>query len=235
MKSRGFRRLVLGAAFAVVPLLPCHGVGVSFTYLFPRNGSFAHPIAPLSLSDIGVSFGKYLGLAASASLLRIGGLGITDSAGTPVGDGPVLGPLTTVRLSAYLKVTVPVWRLTFTAAGGGFGFYSILPRLIEGNLDRLIAASEGYDTVTSSMTFTNSPGYGLTFGGNVKVRVTDQVGIKAGAMYYVGRAPIRFSGSYVGAASAATAEVVTEVPSVLREVRVDFRGIEISLGADLEL
>lgn len=235
MKRNALRRLILVAVLGLVLVSLTHGVGASFTYFFPRNGSFAHPIAPLSLSDIGVSFGKYVGVAASVSLLRISGLGITDTSGVPIGESPVLGPLTTARGSLYLKVMVPFWRITISAAGGGFLFYSFLPRLLEGNLDRLIASMEGHSTVTSDLGFTNSLGYGYTFGGAIKVMVTDQVGIKAGAMYYIGRAPLAFSGSYTHANATTPATTSSTLPAVLQNVFVDFRGIEISIGADVSL
>ena len=222
-------------AFGLAAASLTHGVGASFTYFFPRNGAFAHPIAPLSFSDIGVSFGEYVEVAASVSLLRIGGLGITDLEGTPIGDKPVLGPLTTARASVYLKLKISVWRITISAAGGGFLFYSLLPRLITGNVDRLIADIAGYSTVTSDLGFTNSLGYGYTFGGGIKAMVTDQVGIKIGAMYYIGRAPLEMSGTYVAADASTPARTVTTLPAILHSVFVDFRGLEISLGADIKL
>ena len=50
--------LLLLAVFTV------EGIGVSFSYLLPRNGMFSHPVPPLSVRDIGIDIGSFLGVAA---------------------------------------------------------------------------------------------------------------------------------------------------------------------------
>ena len=128
--------------FLLIAVLSAQGIGVSFSYLLPRNGWFSHPVPPLSLRDIGVDIGRYLGVAGSLSLYSIRGMGLKDQAGNPIDTAePLVGPFFSLLASGIVKVQVPIRKLQLQAGGGVFGCYNIDPPLMTGNLDRYLATA----------------------------------------------------------------------------------------------
>jgi hypothetical protein len=214
------------------------GIGVSFSYLLPRNGSFSHPVPPLSLRDIGPDIGHYLGLAGNLSLYSIRGMGIRDGSGDPIdADGPLVGPFLCLLSSAVAKIRLPLRRLELEAVGGIFGSYNIDPPLMTGNLDRYLATAEGntYDAVTSRFSSGGRWAWGWVFGGKATYFVKGQIGIAAGANYYIGGGKLELSGSYDGYYDGAGDVTGLPVPAGLQNARLDFTGLEIILGVEIQL
>jgi hypothetical protein len=236
---RRTRIAVLSVLLLLLAVSAIHGIGVSFSYLLPRNGMFSHPVPPLSVRDIGIDIGSFLGVAGSVSLYSIRGMAVKDDAGKPIDTGgPLVGPFLSVLSSAVGKVRVPLKPVELEVSGGIFGCYNIDPPLMTGTLDRYLATADGntYDTVTSSVSAGGRWAWGWVFGGKITYFVKGQLGIVLGANYYLGGGDLGLSGSYDGYdAGLGTYDSGQTLPANLRDARLDYSGLEIILGVDIEL
>ncbi len=211
-----------------------YAVGVSSSIFLPRNGYLSYPVAPLSLRDIDVSFGNYLGLSASLSLYSIRGLGLRDADNQVIDtDEPVVGPMHSLLVPLFLQVNLPVKATELTLKGGIFGFYNFGMHLMLGNLDRYILANDppAVTAVTTDIDdYGGRLGFGYVFGADVTWYFMDNVGLVLGALYYLGKAKMDFSGTYD---TAGTQDV--PLPAEISEARLDFSGLELILGVSYKL
>ncbi|MBN2553370.1 MAG: hypothetical protein JXB06_11410 [Spirochaetales bacterium] len=236
--GRSARIAVVSLVFLLLTVLTVQGIGVSFCYLLPRNGTFSHPVYPLSFRGIGMDIGRYFGASGSLSLYSIRGMGIKDSSGSPIETGgPLVGPFLSILGSAVFEARVPIPPLELEASGGLFGCYNIDPPLVTGNLDRYLAgaAATPYETVTSSLSCAGRWGWGWVFGGKATFFIKGQLGVFAGANYYVGGSKLELSGSYAAAVAGQPPVTVTDLPAELQDASLDFSGLEIILGAEIRL
>jgi hypothetical protein len=232
------RILVLFLLLLLLTVFTVQGIGVSFSYFLPRNGMFSHPVPPLSFRDMGIDVGRYLGVAGSLSLYSMRGMGITDASGNPIDTaGPLVGPFLSLLSSAVGKVKVPLRPLELEASGGIFGCYNIDPPLMTGTLDRYLAAAYGssYEAVTSSVSAGGRWGWGWVFGVKATYFVKGQFGIAFGANYYLGGGDLKLSGSYDGYDDGVGYDIGLDLPATLQNARLDYTGLEIILGVELEL
>jgi hypothetical protein len=230
--------VVLSLLLLLLTVFTVQGIGVSFSYFLPRNGMFSHPVPPLTLRDIGIDIGRYLGVAGSLSLYSMRGMGIRDEGGKPIDTGgPLIGPFLSVLSSAVGKVRVPLQRLELEASGGLFGCYNFDPPLITGTLDRYLATADGsaYEAVSSSVNTGGRWAWGWVFGGKATYFVKGQIGIAVGANYYLGGGKLRLSGSYVAAEPLSSPVTIPDLPANLQKARLDYTGLEIILGVEIEL
>jgi hypothetical protein len=237
--NRKIRFTALLLVFLMFAVLAGHTVGVSFSYLLPRNGWFSHPVTPLSLRNIDLSFGRFLGVGGSVALYNIRGMGIKDSDDNPIDmTDPLVGPFLSVLGSAVAKMFLPIRNLEFQVSGGLFGFYNIDPPLMAGNLDRYLAtATSGvtYEAVTSTVSSAGRWGWGFVFGGSTTYYIKGQIGISVGANYYIGGGDLKLSGSYVAAEAGSSPVNVSDLPDILKNARLDFTGLEIVFGIEVKL
>jgi hypothetical protein len=232
------RIVVLSLLLLLLIAFTAQGVGVSFSYFLPRCGIFSHPVPPLSFRDIGIDVGRYLGVAASLSLYSIRGMGIKDEAGKPIDTGePLVGPFLSLQSSVVGKVRVPIRKLELEASGGIFGCYNFDPPLMTGTLDRYLATATGstYEAVTSAVSAGGQWAWGWLFGGKVTYFVKGQFGIAAGANYYLGGGDLKLSGSYDAYNAGGRVLDDGPLPATLQNARLDYSGLEIILGVEIEL
>jgi len=232
------RIVILSLLLLLLTVFTVQGIGISFSYFLPRGGMFSHPVPPLSLRDIGVDMGRYLRVAGSLSLYSMRGMGIKDAAGKPIDTGgPLVGPFLSVLSSAAGKVRIPLKQLELEASGGIFGCYNIDPPLMTGTLDRYLATSTGttYEAITSSASAGGRWGWGWVFGGKATYYLKGQIGLAAGANYYLGGGELKLSGSYVAAESLSNPVTIPDLPANLQNARLDYTGLEIILGVEIEL
>lgn len=235
---RRTRIAVFSLLLLLLAVFTVQGVGVSFSYLLPRNGMFSHPVPPLSFRDIGIDIGSFLGVAGSVSLYSIRGMAVKDAGGKPIDtDGPLVGPFLSVLSSVAGKARVPLGPVELEASGGIFGCFNIDPPLMTGTLDRYLATADGntYDTVTSSIGAGGRWAWGWVFGGKITYFVKGQLGIAVGANYYLGGGDLELSGDYVGYDDAVGYDTGQGLPATLQDARLDYSGLEIILGVELEL
>jgi hypothetical protein len=135
------------------------------------------------------------------------------------------------------KATLPIRRLKFEASGGIFGCYNIDPPLMAGTLDRYLATATPpavYETASSSLSAGGRWAWGWVFGGKATYLVKGQIGIAVGANYYLGGGALKLSGSYVAAEAASTPVTIANLPAPLQNSRIDYTGLELILGVELE-
>ena len=235
---RRTRIAVFSLLLLLLAVFTVEGIGVSFSYLLPRNGMFSHPVPPLSLRDIGIDIGSFFGVAGSVSLYSIRGMAIQDAAGKPIDtDGPLVGPFLSVLSSVVGKVIVPLGPVELEASGGIFGCFNIDPPLMTGTLDRYLATADGntYDTVTSSISPDGRWAWGWVFGGKITYFIKGQLGIAVGANYYLGGGDLELSGDYDGYEDGVGYDTGQSLPAILQDARLDYSGLEIILGVEIKL
>jgi len=233
------RILALSLLLLLLTVFTAQGLGVSFSYFLPRNGIFSHPVPPLSVRDVGIDIGNYLGIAGSLSLYSIRGMGIKDSGGEPIDTGgSLVGPFLSVLGSITGKIRVPVNNWEIEAGGGIFGCYNIDPPLVTGTLDRYLAAAtpaDSYEAVSSSVSSAGRWAWGWVFGGKATYFVMGQLGIAVGANYYLGGGDLNMSGSYDAYDAGIQVLDNEPLPINLQNARLDYSGLEIVLGVEIAL
>ena len=211
--------------------LPALDLGaLSFSMFIPLKGYISELGFPLALRNIDISFFLFLGISTSLVVYNIQGLGVTGLATTD----PIVGPSYTLLGNLCLKLVLPIDFLHITAKGGGFAFYSVSSNLIEGNLNRAIADDNGWDTASANMSYENTIGFGYLFGGSVTFYVVEEMaGIFVEVLYYDGEAPLQLSGKVTATDGGAVA--ADDAPIKYPNAKIDFSGIEITLGITVTL
>ncbi len=201
-------------------------MGVSFSFFFPKNGSFSVPISPFSIRGVGIDLTRYVAIETGFSLYRFSGLSVTD---VPFETNEsIMGP--TITFLAPLELVLQVGNASqqFRVKGGLYFFYNFSNRFLYGNLDRALLDFEGWDVLNSDFAFDNNPGWGYEVGAEYIVYVTKQFGITLGANYFIGGASLNMKGSYRGGVDGSGFETVQ---AAYPDSRLDLSGWEISLGA----
>lgn len=197
--------------------------GLSFSYFIPRNGYFSTPISPFSIRGIGVNLNKFIAIETGASLYRMSGLNIID---LPFeSKDALLGPNFTLFVPAELVIQLHGENVEFDIKGGGFAFYGFDNKINYGNFDQAIRQYENWSVANSNMTYDNHPGFGYHFGAEVTFYVTRQFGISLESNYLMGSAKFPLTGSYSGGTNS-----IETVPFQYSDARVDFTGLEFSIG-----
>ncbi len=215
-------------------------IGVSFSYFLPLpvdSGIFSHPVSPLSLRDIGVNFGKYFGLSTSIALYNFNGLGLRDSSNAPIDTGgPLFGPLYTALGSLVGKVMIPVGPLEIVAQGGLFGFANLNLTVQRGNLERYLAAQGDYKAVYAPGLAASQGrwGWGYLFGGRLTYYL-GRIGLSVGANYYLGGAPVSFTGTYLAYDQADAPVASPPLPAALSGARLSLTGLELIVGGSYKM
>ncbi len=200
--------------------------GVSFSYFLPKDGYFSTPISPFSFRGVGVDLNRFLAIETGITLYRMSGMSVTD---IPFETSkPILGPNFTILVPLELVIQFRGARQEFKIRGGGFGFLPFDTKLDQGNLDRALREFEGWEVLNSNFELDNKIGGGILFGAEYILYLTDKFGITLGASYFIGSSKLNLKGSYVGGNSGQPFETVDIEYS---DSKLDFTGIEISLGA----
>ncbi|MFP4383025.1 MAG: hypothetical protein ACLFSE_03205 [Spirochaetia bacterium] len=221
--------LAFSLILLIFGVISAGAIGMNFSLFIPRHGYLSVPVSPVSLRDIGISFGKYFGIATAISLDSIAGMAIKDSSGNLLGEGPMAGPFLSSNGSIYAKINIPIKSIEITARGGVFGFYNSNFRLLTGNIDRYIASRDGYNSVTSDFESEGKFGWGYVFGGSLTYWF-GPIGISAGANYYLGKAALSLTGQYYHDGTLESAP-----PAYLQNVYLDYSGLEIIIGGSYKL
>jgi hypothetical protein len=209
-----------------------YGVGVSSSLFLPRNGYLSYPVAPLSIRNIGVDFGDYLGVSGSLSLYSIRGLGLRDADNNVIDTGdPVIGPMHSLVVPVFLQATLPAGKTEITFKGGIFGFFNFGMHLMLGNLDRYILTENPalLAANTDISDYGGRLGFGYVFGADLTWYFMENVGLVLGALYYLGKTKMDFEGTYDSDLGGAA------LPAEISAARLDFSGLELILGISYKL
>ena len=200
-------------------------LGLSFSYFIPKNGYFSTPISPFSIRGLGFNISRYFDIQTGLSLYRMSGLNVIEMPFES--NDPILGPSATLLIPLEVVIRLEQGRQVFSLKGGGFAFYSFDQKINYGNLDRAIRVHEGWDVANADATFDNKPGVGFQFGVEYLLYITKKIGISLEGNYYIGGANLGLKGSYIGGK---IDQVSSPVDFDYKDSRVDFTGLEISIG-----
>lgn len=201
---------------------------IGLSYFFPENGYLTVPVAPLSYSQA-ITFGdfRWIKLIPTASFYTIGGMSVR---GIPIGydfSKPLMGPMYSITASIMPAFSIPIGPVDIDLCGGYFGSYNIAPKINTGNLDRMLAQSEGWDVCTSNFTFDNNISHGFVYGVIFTIWFNDNFAIAPGVVYYDGSSPVNLRGDYSGGNIGG----VNQTKSIeFSDSRLNYRGFEIQIG-----
>ena len=194
----------------------------------PRGGYLSESGFPIAIRNLDINPIPFAGLSGTLQMYSLRGLA---SEGLPT-EGPLMGPSFTLVGNICLKLMLPLSNFRLTIKGGGFSFYQLSPPLLKGNLDRGVAADEGWDTATTKMEFQNRPGLGYTFGGGITYSIAPEGGgLFVELLYYNGRAPLELTGTITGGKEGDI--VVNKETSYAGSVL--FSGWELTFGLVIEI
>lgn len=202
--------------------------GLSFSYFLPKNGDFSTPISPFSIRGLGFDINRFIALEAGASLYRMSGLSVKD---LPFeSKKPLVGPNFTIFVPVELVFQLKGQGVSFDIKGGGFFFYGFDQKINYGNMDRAIRAYENWTVANADFSFKNSPGFGYHAGAELTISVTQEVAVSIETNYLVGQSDFGLSGSYRGLGDPALGEQVKIVGDDFASAKIDFTGLEFSIG-----
>jgi hypothetical protein len=225
LKSRFKYLLVILTMLAFPRVTAGQQLGMSFSFFFPRNGSFSNPISPFSIRGVGINPSPYFSLESGFTLYRMSGMNVT---GLPFqSDQPMMGPFFSMFVPVQAVFKLPMKKFTFSIKGGGFLFYNFDNHIIYGNIDRAIRDYKGWDVANSDLKFDNEIGYGFIVGAELIVYFTKKFGMNFEVNYLNGGAPVNFRGKYTGGNS--STGFLTEIAEYPGS-KLDFTGMEITIG-----
>ena len=224
--SKVFTVVLLLASIFISKQAQSQDVGISFSYFIPKNGYVSTPISPFSLRGLGVSFGDYVAVQSGFSLYRMSGMNVIDMGDIETKD-PIIGPNFTLLIPIELVLQYKTQYQEFKIKGGGFGFGSFDNKIMYGNLDKAIRNYEGWEVANANVDFDNNLGFGFYFGGEYVIYVNSQWGLSFEANYFIGGADFPMKGSYTGGNTLGPLETK---PIDFKDARLDFTGLEISIG-----
>jgi hypothetical protein len=204
---------------------------VGLCYFFPEHGSFSIPLAPLSYSQP-ITFGRfrYIKLTPGGSLYNIGGMSVKGFPAEYGADRPLIGHFYSLLLSVMPSVSIPIGAVDLDFCGGYWGAYNICPKLIQGNMDKMLMDYEGWDVCTSDLSFKNRINHGYVVGMSLTIWFNDKQAIAPGLFYYVGGSKLGLNGTYSGAKLGDPVETRTlDMP----DSRLNYRGFEVQIALQL--
>ncbi|MDH5379400.1 MAG: hypothetical protein OEW75_01025 [Cyclobacteriaceae bacterium] len=209
-------------------MLKAQNVGVSVSFFFPKGGEFSIPVSPLSYRGVALPFSDYIGIQTGGTLYRMGGQQIS---GLPFeSNKPMFGNNLTAFVPLELYFKVGNKKSAFTMKAGVFGVYSFFTRLNYGNIDRAIRVYEGWEVANADFTYKYLPGWGYQGGIELLYYVKRNLGLTLEINYLYGGSNIDLAGSYTGG-NAGVFQTVQLDPASYQKGKVEFTGLEISLGA----
>lgn len=199
--------------------------GVSFSYLFPKHGKIAAPISPFSIRGIGI--GEKAGIETGASLYYIPGLPMNE---LPFkSDKALMDNHYAILTPLQLFFKIPMGNMIFKGVAGGFGWWSIYPKINEGNMDRAIRSYENWEVANSDLDLKNNLGYGWMGGFELEYKVSRKFSLTTEIQYLSGKSDSEIKGTYTGGTSASG----ISTKSFLSKSQTLLSGFEISIGGKL--
>jgi len=211
-------------------LLSAQEVGLSFSYFIPKNGDFSIPVAPFSFRGIGFDIGKYMGVETGITLYRMGGMGIRDLPFEP--DKPLIGTHFSTFVPLELLLQFQSKYLIFKIKGGGFAFYNLGTKIDHGNFDKALKKHLNFAVLNSDMDLKNNLGVGYLVGTEVGFQFSRKFGINLEAQYLNGYSKLNLKGNYVAVKDDGSGIVEEQLD--YPDAKLDFSGIEISLGVTMK-
>jgi len=222
------KKLIMALALlTTVPnyLLAQDEIGMSFSFLFPKNSKFSTPISPLSIRGLGVKFGESVSISTGFTAYRMAESTVSNLEFTS--KAPLLGPSVSfvIPFEMILKFKIDK-KLTIKANGGIFVFNNAGDAVNQGNLSTALADHYEYTVAQTDFEYEDKWGWGYQFGIQPIYFVTSQIGIAIKGNYYIGEADLDLSGSIRGW-SESQGYIESEASY---QGNLDFEGFELSIG-----
>lgn len=199
--------------------------GISASFFIPKNGYFSAPISPLSIRGVSLVNLGLFSVDIGGSLYYMSGMSITN---VPIDTRkPMVGPFFNLMVPLEAVISLGNKNTSFLIKGGGFAFYNLGTKLNYGNIDRAMIDYFSLEIANSNLTFENNIGYGYEFGLELIQYINRQIGITLGANYYIGGAKLNMRGTVKGVD---VNGLVTNSPIDFSDAKLDYTGLEISLG-----
>lgn len=200
-------------------------LGMSFSFFFPRNGSFSIPVSPFSFRGLGVSLTRNISLETGFTLYRMSGMSVT---GIPFETHEsVMGPFFSLMIPGQVVLKLPLKNVVFSVKGGGFGFYNLGNRVNYGNLDRAIRDYYQWEVANADFSFDNKLGLGFIGGAELIINFTRQFGMNFAVNYLAGGSNLNLKGSFTGGDKQSG---LMTLQGNYPDSRLDYNGIEVTLG-----
>lgn len=217
--------LILILVFASL-IMKGQDFGLSFSYFIPKNGYFSVPVTPFSIRGVGFDITRFFAIESGFTLYRISGMGVK---GLPFeSKSPLIGPFFSMMVPLEGVITFNFSNQAIKLKGGGFIFYNFDTKIIEGNLDRELIESLGWEVLNSDFNITNNIGYGYHFGAEYIIYFSKKFGISLEAYYMSGSSPLDMKGTYKGIPE--DGDLITEDAADFKKAELDFTGYELSIG-----
>lgn len=231
MKHRPLSVLVI-IPVLIVLLCSKNSIGqIGVNYFFPQDGTFSIPLAPLSYSQP-ITFKKcrYFKLIPGGSVYNIGGMSVTGIPGEYPNNKPLIGPFYSVLISVMPALSIPIGAVDLDFCGGYWGAYNFVPKVNQGNMDKMFMNYEGWDACTSDIDFKNTINHGYVVGMSISIWFNDDQALSPGLFYYVGGSNVGLNGSYTGGKLGAPVETKSVDFS---NSRLNYRGFEVQLSLQI--
>lgn len=220
------KRIVLSCIFLCAFSYSCLGQGISFSYLFPKNGYLSTPVSPFSIRGVGYYYG-IIGIETGGSVYSMPGLameGLPFEATTPL-TGPHFSMLVPVELALKVDTKVVTWKLK----GGAAGVWHINPRLNLGNFDRALRSYEGWEVANADMDIKTRLGAGWIAGTSFEWHVAKNFSVSTEFSYLKVGNMADLTGTYTGGSQGVLQTRTADFPDAV----VNLEGLEISFGVTL--
>lgn len=202
--------------------LSVHSQGISFSYLFPKNGYLAAPVSPFSVRGLGI--GEHFGIETGGSLYNIPGLAMSD---LPFhSQKPLVGPYLALFVPVELFVNIPMNNLSIKFMAGGFTWWNINPRINEGNMDRALRSYEKWEVLNSNLSLHDHLGFGMLGGVELEFFLNKRLSLMTAVQYLQGSSRSSLSGTYTGGN-----DTGLETKSVnFTNTSIQLSGLEMAMG-----
>jgi hypothetical protein len=143
---------------------------------------------------------------------------------------PLVGPFYSVLVSFMPALSIPIGPVDLDFCGGYFGAYNIVPKVMQGNMDKMFMNYEGWDVCTSDMHFKNRINHGWVFGMSISIWFNDEQAISPGLFYYMGGSKMDLSGTYAGGKAG---QIIQSKEVDFSASRLNYRGFEVQIALQL--
>jgi hypothetical protein len=232
--TRNFSRYIVSAVLFIILIVSSaqSRAQIGLSYFFPEHGTFSIPLAPLSYSQpITFKNFRYIKLIPGGTVYSIRGMSVTGLPANMPNNKPLIGPFYSVLVSFMPAISIPVKMVDLDFCGGYFGCYNISPKVMQGNMDKMLMSYEGWDACTSDIKMKNNISHGFVFGMSVSIWFNhEQQAVSPGLFYYIGGSKLDLKGNYSGGAinqPVQTKEI--EFPNS----RLNYRGFEVQIAVQI--
>jgi hypothetical protein len=204
---------------------------VGFSYLFPKNGHFSNPIAPINFS-LPIKAGKFFQISPGIGLYNIGGMSMSGFPESYNSQRALVGPFQSIELTILPALVLPFKKIKIDFIGGVFGFFAFNEKLIKSEFDDMLAEFHGFYSLDSQLNYKNSGfGWGYIYGVKFSFKVNKKAWGYVGINYLTGSQLYKIDGTFVATTSLNSIQTESFTYS---DSKLLYQGLQLSVGAVLK-